>query len=314
MNKEAIEMRYLLGKLSEAEAERLEERSFIDDSVFEEIEFAEDELIDAYVRGNLSAEDRKRFDSKVLNSERLAERVEFARLLSTSSLSVGHESAKSHWWDGLFNFSFIQNPVVRGAVVAGLFLIVVGLPVFTWIRLRDERRLNVERTAIEQQKQQLAQQLADQQAKTNQLTAELENSKAEEARLQQELQARKDELAKTNEQPAIPAEITLYSDSTRDPNQGEVLNVQPTASVIRLKLVLNSDDNALYRATITSPVGNILTKQGLKSRRSGQARIIILEFPARQLSSGEYFVIVTGRTSSGTYEPVAEYSVRVLKK
>ena len=82
MDNKAIEMRYLLGKLSKGESARLEERSFVEDGVFEEIEIAEDELIDAYARGSLSSADRERFESKLLKSERVAERVEFAKLLS----------------------------------------------------------------------------------------------------------------------------------------------------------------------------------------------------------------------------------------
>lgn len=318
MNKEAIEMQYLLGKLSEAEAASLEERSFTDDSVFDEIEIAEDELIDAYVRGNLSSEDRKRFENKLMSSERLTERVEFAKRFSSSASQelVGNEPAKSHWWDGLFTFSIIQSPAFRGAAAAALFLVVVGVPAFEWIRLRNERRLNVERAAIEQQKQQLDRQRADQ-PKTNQ-PVELQNSKAEETTPQRELPATQKELARASEQPiAPPASKTLYSDSTRAPGEGEVLNVPSAAKAIRLNLVLDSDDYASYQATIRSAAkDNLVKKTDLKAKRSGDVWIIVLEFPSRRLKSGEYNVSVRGRTSSETdeTEPVANYSVRVSKK
>src|SRR5215216_1230742 len=296
MDKDAIERRYLLGKLSDAESARLEERYFVDESVFDEIEIAEDELIDAYVGGSLSSEDQKRFQNKLLKSERLGERVEFAKLLSKSASPrpVVHEPAKAHWWDRLFYFSF-QNPALRGAVVAGLFLVVLGIPALVGIRLSNERRHNLERAAIEQQKQQLAQQLADQQAKTNQLAAHLQTSKQEEDRLQRELQATKEDLARTTDQPAAPASIFLFSSFARDPGQRAVLTVPSNASTIRLKLVLDSDDYASYQATIKSPSGTVLTKEGLKTSRSGRARMIALEFPSRRLSSGEYVVTVSGR-------------------
>lgn len=316
MDKKVIEMRYLLGKLSDAESARLEERSFVDDRVFDLIESAEDELIDAYVGGNLSSEDRERFENKLLKSERVAERVEFAKLFSKSAPPqlVGYEPAKTRWWDRLFEVSFIQNPAFRGVVLAGFLLVVGSIPALLWMQQRAKTRLNLERAAIEQQRQQLAQQLAEQQAKTNQLAADLQTSKAEEVRLQQELQATKVELARSAAQPAAPASILLFSNSVRAPGALSVLSVPSTASTIRLKLILESDDYASYQATVSSPAGKVLSKGDLKTTRSGKTRMINLEFSSQRLKSGEYAVSVSGRTPSGTYERVADYSVRVTKK
>ena len=316
MDKKAIEMRYLLGKLSDAESARLEEHSFVDDRTFDEIEIAEDELIDAYVGGSLSSEDRKRFENKLLKSERVAERVEFAKLLSKSKSPqlMGYEPAKTRWWDRLFRVSLIQNPAFRGVVVAGFFLAVGIIPVLLWMQQREQKRLNLDRAAIEQQKQQLAQQLTEQQAKTNQLAADLQTSKNEEDRLQRELQATKEELAKTGEQRAATFSAFLFSNFARGPGQGAVLRVPSTASTIRLKLILESDKYPSYQATISSPIGIVVSKPDLKTRRSGQTRTIILEVPSQRLSPGDYAVSVDGRTPSGTYERVADYSVRVTKK
>jgi len=316
MDKKAIEMRYLLGKLSDAESARLEERSFVDDRVFDLIESAEDELIDAYVGGNLSSEDRERFENKLLKSERVVERVEFAKLFSKSAPPqlVGYEPAKTRWSDRLFEVFFIQSPAFRGAVVGGLLLVVGTIPALVWMQQRAQNRLNLERAAIEQQRQQLAQQLAEQQAKTNQLAADLQTSKAEEVRLQQELQASKEELARSAAQPAAPASIDLFPNSIRAPGARSVLRVRSNVSTIQLKLILESDDYTSYQATISSPAGEVLSRRDLKATRSGKTRIINLEFSSRLLSAGEYAVSVRGRTASGTYERVADYSVNVIKK
>jgi hypothetical protein len=318
MDKDALEMRYLLGKLSESESARLEERYFTENSVFDEVETAEDELVDAYVRGSLSSDDRQRFEAKILKSERLKERVEFARLLSKlpASTVVDREPARAPWWNGLFNFSLPQSAALRGALAVGIFLIVVGVPAGSvWLRVRDERRLESERAAIEQQKQQLAQQLAEQQSRTNKLASDLQNSKAEEERLQRELLATQEELARLNAQPAAPASIFLFAASSRAPGSRDVLTVPSNASTVQLKLVVDSDDYATYQATIKSPSDpNVLTRANLKPTRSGKARIISLQFPSRVLSSGDYLVTLTGRTADGTYERVADYPVRVSKK
>jgi hypothetical protein len=317
MNKEAIEMQYLLGKLSNSDATQLEERYFVEDGVFEEIETAEDELIDAYVRGSLATEDRKVFENSLSRSPRLAERVEFARLLSnvaSPSQVVSPEPAKESWWQSLFAFSWMQNPALRGAVAVALFLVVLGTPTaFLWLRVRDERRLTAERTALEQQRQQLAQQLSDQQSKTNQLAADLQNSQAEEQRLAQQLQATKDELARNETQTFVPASIFLFPTSSRGSGNRDLI-VPSNATTIQLKLVLESDDHASYEATITTRDDREILKRRVKPSRSGKARIIVLSFPARLVSSGEYAVSVNGLTPSGTYESVADYTLRVTKK
>ena len=73
--------RYLLGGLSVRERERLEERYFRNDELFEEIEKVEDELVDAYVRGHLPQSESRLFEENYLTSERRRHRVGVAREL-----------------------------------------------------------------------------------------------------------------------------------------------------------------------------------------------------------------------------------------
>lgn len=314
MDQYAVATRYLLGKLSDSEATRLEERYFAEDSVFDEIETAEDELVDAYVRGSLSAEDRKLFEAKVLKSERLSERVEFAKLLpKLPSQSVGRDSARAPWWQSLFDFSLPQTAAIRGALA---LLLVVGFPAaFVLMRVRDERRLQIERAALEQQKLEFSQKLEAEQSKTNELRADLQKSKAEQEALQRQSQAITEELARKNAPSAAPASILLFALSSRGPGKSDVLTVPSTASTIQLKLVVDSDDYATYQATIKSPGKlNVLTKSNLKPNRTGRERIIILQFPSRILSAGDYVVSLSGLTPLGTYERVGDYPVHVSKK
>jgi len=314
-------MQYLLGRLSDSEAARFEERYFADDSVFDDVEIAEDELIDAYVRNRLSVADRKQFETKLLGSERIAERVEFARLLSKSGFSppLSDERAKVSWWRGLFNFSLTPNPAMSGAVAGVVCLIVLAIPgSLVWMQLRNEStRLASERAAIEQQKQQLAQEIADRQLKSNQLATDLQSAKEQQERLQQQLQAMAEQLATTSRPSTVStiASTLLFSYSTRSPGLASELIVPPSASTIELKLALEADDYKFYQATIKSAGNpNVFTKQRLRSRRSGEDRIIVLQFPSRSVSSGEYSISVSGLTPSGTYDPVADYRVRVSKK
>jgi hypothetical protein len=72
---------YLLGALPEEEAERLDELCFTDDRFAEALSAAENELVDAYVRGELAGADLARFKSYYLASSLRREKVEFAEAL-----------------------------------------------------------------------------------------------------------------------------------------------------------------------------------------------------------------------------------------
>jgi hypothetical protein len=73
--------RYLLDDLSEEEREGLEEQYLASDEVWDAVTAAENDLIDAYLRGGLSPRERGQFEAAFLTSPRRRERVEFARSL-----------------------------------------------------------------------------------------------------------------------------------------------------------------------------------------------------------------------------------------
>jgi len=54
--------RYILGDLTEAARAELAERYFMDEELFDEVLDVESELLDQFVRGELSADERKKFN------------------------------------------------------------------------------------------------------------------------------------------------------------------------------------------------------------------------------------------------------------
>ena len=81
-DRQELAIRYVLGTLSDDEKAQLDHRFFSNDAAFEELEIAEEELIDRYVRQDLSAENARQMESALATSPRLRERVEFARILA----------------------------------------------------------------------------------------------------------------------------------------------------------------------------------------------------------------------------------------
>jgi hypothetical protein len=141
--------RYLLGWLPAAEAERLDELSVIDDELAESLRSVENDLIDAYVQGELDEAARAQFKTHYLASAMRRERLAFARafqaraaqgltLQATPALAEAPNIARteaseaaplkkgrnifSAWHD--FNVS--RPAWARGAALAALVLVAVG--------------------------------------------------------------------------------------------------------------------------------------------------------------------------------------------
>ena len=73
--------RWLLGLLPEAESQSLEERFVTDASLYEELFIIEDELIDDYLAGKLTADERTAFETYFMNSTQRQEQFRIANAL-----------------------------------------------------------------------------------------------------------------------------------------------------------------------------------------------------------------------------------------
>src|SRR5580765_7610112 len=93
---------YLLGALPEAEESRLDELSIADDDFAARLVSMENDLVDAYVRGELSGPDLERFRSHYLLSPARREKVRFAEALIAAadhSPAASRTRAASHRWE-----------------------------------------------------------------------------------------------------------------------------------------------------------------------------------------------------------------------
>src|SRR5689334_12011664 len=140
-------MRYLLDRLSRRKKARLEAEYFADGADFEELEIAEDELIDRYVRNELSRRDKRGFE-KLLVSPRIAERVEIARLLAQRTAARKNELTKDEpvpvsqtWWQRLFGSANTSGfkPALAFAIVL-MVLVGIALALLWWRQRRESEQ------------------------------------------------------------------------------------------------------------------------------------------------------------------------------
>src|SRR5215212_5967860 len=121
---------YLLGELPEEQQVEVEDRAFSDKDYFASITAVENDLIDEYVRGELSAAQRQRFETRFLASADRRKRVEFAKALRTvvtesagAEKNVVHDARRWSWRESLYAFLSGLNPAARLAFVAAAILL-----------------------------------------------------------------------------------------------------------------------------------------------------------------------------------------------
>lgn len=329
-DRQEMAIRYLLGNLSEEDKTRLEEQYFLDDKQFEELELAEDELIDRYVRSELSLKETNQFE-KLLESPRLAERVEVARLLAKRTTTQPQmqtvvatpepSDAPIGWWKRFFEPA-PAIPAFRPAFAMSLILLSLTTTafVFVWMKLRTQSQ----RLAQEQQlREDLGRQIEEQKTRYSELDAKL-NKTQQEKDEQAELAKKYQELLAEEQQrsaPALTFPIFLSPGAgTRAVGRDAVREITLPRGVRRVGLNLNvthgGDDYPRYNASVRNidSAKPITTKTNLKPTSQGGRKYITIDLDAAVLREGSYNVHVDGVTATGQIDNFDDYPFRVKSR
>jgi len=324
-------MRYLLGSLPEEERTRLEQQFFSDDQVFEELEIAEDELIDGYVRAELSTDDRRQFE-KLLVSSRLAERVELARILAkkvsrsspqpqliTGPREVSKpqvDQQKVPWWKNLFGFVTL-SPRHRAVFAGSLALMLLSTVAlfFVWTRLRAESQ----RLAAEQQQlEKLRERIEEEIARNDDLEGSLkrtEQEKEEQMRLLKDYQ----EKLEAARRPTVGLVLPYFlgpSSGTRGVGGGtKPIELRQGVSAYDLYLDVSGGEYSRYNARVEDLKRKPISRYpSLKPEPRQGGKYIRCRVSAKDLSPGNYIVHVDGITESNEPEDFNDYLFSVVAR
>ena len=177
--------RFLYGELDKAERIRLEDRMYADDTLFEEAEILENELIDYYVRGKLPAEEKTRFErslkklpqrrQKVANAAALREYIAEER----ASEKVAEKTPeKIPFWQRVNKLFRFDSPVLQ----YGMAALVVVLTLSTAFLFISKNRTENELARLQQERaddsriRQLEQQIAASRQRETELQTQLDNA------------------------------------------------------------------------------------------------------------------------------------------
>ena len=306
---------YLLGLLPEAETERLDELSVTDDSFAAQLEAAENDLVDAYVRDELTRETLDQFRNHYLASPLRREKVKFASALqefgeptavAATKADLKDVSSKRGWLTGMFAIPAFQSSLA----VATIVLLLAG----GWL-LFDNSRLRRQSAALQARQNELVQ-------REQELKAEAEGQRNAATQTEQELaQLRAEQQSRREQQkpsetglPGLIATLFL-TPQLRGAGQLSSVKIEPATKSIAAHLTLEPNDFPSYQVILIDLTNHrtVWSSGILKARTRDDNKVLTVAFPAERLTSQSYALRVSGVATSGAAELISDYPFRVVK-
>jgi anti-sigma-K factor RskA len=324
VDNETLIAQYLLGELPEEQQVEIEDRAFSDKEYLASITAVENDLIDEYVRGELSGSERQRFESRFLASAERRKRVEFAKALRTVvSEAVGPEKkvvpTTERWSlrESLYAFLGGLNPAARLAFVAAAILLIAGAA-WLFVETQRLRRQVTQLQAENQSGQDLRQALELERRRNAELDARLGQEKLQREQTDESLRQLTETTEATNPVPPQPviASLTLLPGLSRGGSQKPNLVLSNDARLVRLNIGIDPEEPyKTFAVEIRTVAGQpVWSRENLSARSRRGTRAVGLGLPATVLKSGEYELRLRGATEGGGAEDVGFYYFNVRKR
>ena len=297
---ETWHLKYLLGNLTEEEQVEVEDRAFAEADYLSALEATEADLIDAYVRGELSQSDRRNFEFRFLTSPERRRKVEFARALATITSESQTRAPGAAGRPFFMRAFWAWNPVVQFAAAAVALICFAGgawlVSENATIRSRVAA-LEAERRDFELREQSLRHRLSEEQSRAAALSAQ-NRQPSEAARA------------------PLVASLVLVPGLSRAPTRVEQLVLSPSVQIARIEIELEPrDDYPRFRAELRTRRGEeVLSRSNLVRRKSGPGFAVSIDVPASALAAGDYELALKGITADQTSQDVGYYYFGVQRR
>ena len=324
LNSENLIARYLLGELSEEQQIEIEDRAFADKQYLASITAVENDLIDDYVRNELSAAERQRFEKRFLASAERRKRVEFARALAgvmeeeaAAKKIVVRETKSWTWLDAIYAFINGLAPTARIAFVSAVPLLLIGAGYLFIETMRLRHELTELRTASQSQQNSQQQALDLERHRNEELNAQLNQEKQQREQTDESLRELSEAGDAVNPAPRpVIASLTLLPGLSRGGDDKPNLDVPDNARLVRLQIGIDPEEQYKnFAVELRTLAGRqVWTRENLKARNRRGARAVGLTLPATAIKSGEYELRLRGVTENGAAEDVGFYYFNVRKR
>jgi hypothetical protein len=311
---EKLMTEYLLGSLSEEERSIVEERFLRDAEYFERLKSVEEEINDRYARGEMSEQERRLFEGRIIASPEWRSRAVFAKalLIDAEGDDATDEDRRASlpWWRSFAEMIGVRRPAFALSIAAA-FLVAVTAGVWLWVetaRLRSQLdELRSHQQEMERREREQQDRIDQAQSDADKLARELESERQRREALEAQLQSA--------ESPSLLSFI-LTPGIGRGPGESTRLVIARGAKQVRLQLYLEGATGYESFNSQLRAAGDriVLTKDSLTARQTRLGKAIDLIVPASLLASGEYEVIISGRTSAGGIEEIGSYYFNVIRQ
>jgi len=307
-------IRYLLGTLPEEEAERLDGLSIADDAFAWQLSTVENDLVDGYVRGELSGENLARFKKSYLSSPKRLQKLEFAEALGSFSARTATTAAQAipattapgsepkqessrnlparHWF-------FVPRLALQWGF-AGSALVLLLAASYLFLENARVRRQTTEaqgsHAAFDQREQELQRQLNDQRATNASLAKELDSLRESHPNLDQ-----------------LKTVSALLLPPTRGAGQIPTVSVPHGTDLVVLQLTLETNDFPSYRVSLKDPVTNQIVwySANLEATPGSINKTVSASFWARLLKPQNYVLELSGVAPNGRAKFLSGYPIHV---
>ena len=321
LNNEKLIARYLLGDLPEEQQVAIEDRAFADKDYLALVTAVENDLIDEYVREDLSDTDRQQFERQFLASAERRKRVEFAKALAQVSTvperTVISQPTKWTWRDSLYAFLVGLNPAAKVAMVAVMLVLFNGGIWLLTETLRVRRQLTQLQAQNQARQNELQQQVEAERKRNEELNAQLTQEKQQREQSEESLQKLSETGDATNPPPRpVIASLILLPGLSRGGGEKATLAMPGDARLVRLQIGIDPDEPyKTFAVELRTTAGRqVWTRENLTARTRGRTRAVSLTLPASVLKSGDYELRLSGRQEGGESEDVGFYYFDVKKR
>ncbi len=328
LNSDKLIAQYLLGELPEEQQIEIEDRAFSDQEFLANITAVENDLIDEYVRREMTGSLRRQFETRFLASESRRKRVEFARAMAqvmaetrvTERETRTEAIAAVSWRKALAAFINGLNPAGRIALALASLLLVIGgawLIVET-LRLRSQlTQLQTQQQSQQNDRQTLERQVETARKRNEELAAQLDREKQQREQSDESLRRLSETINRPDEtRRPIIASLLLLPGISRSAGRQPKLALPAKATVVQLQIGIDpEEDYKSFGVELRTANGRpVWTRDNLTARNTRGGRVVRLTLPASALSSGEYELRLKGVTESGGKEDVGFYYFAVSKR
>jgi hypothetical protein len=305
--------KYLLGDLAEADQAALEQELLIDRGKFERVWAVENELVDSYVRDEMSRADRKRFEGHYLASPLHRDRVAIAKSFLTDIDQAVGETVEVSEKEPLLPWRR-RFPLRSPRLVLGVILVMALLLTFSMVWSYIERvRLTGQIANVRKEAQTELAFLKQRELELSSRNQEFEKQIADVSRRNEQMKAELEQLSQRR-QAAAPTILSFLLAPA--PERSEKAIPQSTIPLLNgkahLLMDLDHNDYADYQVILQTVEGREILKRRTGKVRFGKDRAFAtLPVKAGELTKGDYILILFGQTADGKIEEIDRYPFRV---